>query len=71
MSVTDVGGDKRIFCGRPRSHQDRGPHGYVHLQSGSRQHGLGVGSMLYYGPAFYPQGDLIWGCIIASAWPWR
>ena len=28
--------------------------------------GLGVGSMLYYGPAFYPQGDLIWGCIIAA-----
>ena len=22
--------------------------------------------MLYYGPAFYPQGDLIWGCIIAG-----
>ncbi|HXG78212.1 MAG TPA: amino acid permease [Methyloceanibacter sp.] len=28
--------------------------------------GLGVGSILYYGPAFYPQGDLIWGCIIAG-----
>jgi hypothetical protein len=28
--------------------------------------GLGVGSMLYYGPAFYPQGNLIWGCIIAG-----
>ena len=24
--------------------------------------GLGVGSMLYYGPAFYPQGNLVWGC---------
>ena len=22
--------------------------------------------MLYYGPAFYPQGNLIWGCIIAG-----
>jgi amino acid transporter len=28
--------------------------------------GLGVGSMLYYGPAFYPQGDLVWGCVIAG-----
>ena len=28
--------------------------------------GLGVGSMLYYGPAFYPQGNLVWGCIIAG-----
>ncbi|MGB3020565.1 MAG: amino acid permease [Methyloceanibacter sp.] len=28
--------------------------------------GLGVGSMLYYGPAFYPQGNLIWGCVIAG-----
>ena len=28
--------------------------------------GLGVGSMLYYGPAFYPQGNLVWGCVIAG-----
>jgi amino acid transporter len=28
--------------------------------------GLGVGSILYYGPAFYPQGNLIWGSVIAG-----
>lgn len=28
--------------------------------------GLGVGTMLYYGPAFYPGGDLLLGCIIAG-----
>ena len=28
--------------------------------------GLGVGTMLYFGPAFYPGGNLILGCIIAG-----
>jgi APA family basic amino acid/polyamine antiporter len=28
--------------------------------------GLGVGTMMYYGPAFYPGGNLIWGCILAG-----
>jgi basic amino acid/polyamine antiporter, APA family len=68
MSVTDVGGgDKRIFL--------RKASGLIRTASlmdtfiydvGVVSIGLGVGSMLYYGPAFYPQGDLIWGCIIAG-----
>jgi basic amino acid/polyamine antiporter, APA family len=67
MSVTDVGGDKRIFL--------RKASGLIRTASltdtfiydiGVVSIGLGVGSMLYYGPAFYPQGDLIWGCIIAA-----
>lgn len=28
--------------------------------------GLGVGTMMYYGPAFYPGGDLLLGCLIAG-----
>lgn len=28
--------------------------------------GLGVGTMMYYGPAFYPGGNLLWGCVIAG-----
>jgi basic amino acid/polyamine antiporter, APA family len=28
--------------------------------------GLGVGTMMYYGPAFYPGGNLIWGSILAG-----
>lgn len=67
MSVTDVGGDKRIFL--------RKASGLIRTASltdtfiydiGVVSIGLGVGSMLYYGPAFYPTGDLIWGCIIAA-----
>ncbi|MEZ5827695.1 MAG: amino acid permease [Hyphomicrobiales bacterium] len=67
MSVTDVGGDKRIFL--------RKASGLIRTASGTDTFiynlgvvsiGLGVGSMLYYGPAFYPQGNLIWGCIIAG-----
>jgi amino acid transporter len=68
MSVTDVGGgDKRIFL--------RKASGLIRTASemdtfiynlGVVSIGLGVGSMLYYGPAFYPQGDLVWACIIAG-----
>jgi len=68
MSVTDVGGgDKRIFL--------RKASGLIRTASlmdtfiydvGVVSIGLGVGSMLYYGPALYPQGNLIWGCIIAG-----
>ena len=67
MSVTDVGADKRIFL--------RKASGLIRTASltdtfiynlGVVSIGLGVGSMLFYGPAFYPQGNLIWGCIIAG-----
>jgi amino acid transporter len=68
MSVTDVGeGDKRIFL--------RKASGLIRTASetdtfiydlGLVSIGLGVTSMLFYGPAFYPQGDLIWGSIIAG-----
>ena len=67
MSVTDVGADKRIFL--------RKASGLIRTASGTDTFiydlglvsiGLGVGSMLYYGPAFYPQGNLIWGCVIAG-----
>jgi basic amino acid/polyamine antiporter, APA family len=67
MSVTDVGADKRIFL--------RKASGLIRTASlldtfiynvGVVSIGLGVGTMLYYGPAFYPQGNLLWGCIIAG-----
>ncbi|MBE0634882.1 amino acid permease, partial [Candidatus Bipolaricaulota bacterium] len=67
MSVTDAAGDKRIFL--------RKASGLIRTASGTDTFvynlgvvsiGLGVGSMLYYGPAFYPQGDLIWGCVLAG-----
>ena len=67
MSVTDVSGDKRIFL--------RKASGLIRTASGTDTFiynlgvvsvGLGVGTLLYYGPAFYPQGDLLWGCVIAG-----
>ena len=67
MSITDVTGEKRIFL--------RKASGLIRTASGTDTFiynlgvvsiGLGVGTMLFYGPAFYPQGNLVWGCIIAG-----
>lgn len=67
MSVTDVGGDKRIFLRKASGLiRTAGLADTFIYNLGVVSIGLGVGSMLYYGPAFYPQGDLIWGCVIAG-----
>jgi amino acid transporter len=67
MSNTSAGGEQRIFL--------RKASGLIRSASltdvliydiGVVSVGLGVGTMMYYGPAFYPGGDLIWGCIIAG-----
>jgi basic amino acid/polyamine antiporter, APA family len=67
MSVTDVGADKRIFLRKASGLiRTAGLVDTFIYDLGLVSIGLGVGSMLYYGPAFYPQGDLIWGCVIAG-----
>ena len=67
MSVTDVGGDKRIFLRKASGLiRTAGLTDTFIYNLGVVSIGLGVGSMLYYGPAFYPQGNLVWGCIIAG-----
>lgn len=67
MSVTDVGGDKRIFLRKASGLiRTAGLADTFIYNLGVVSIGLGVGSMLYYGPAFYPQGNLIWGCVIAG-----
>jgi len=67
MSVTDVGADKRIFLRKASGLiRTAGLADTFIYDLGLVSIGLGVGSMLYYGPAFYPQGNLIWGCIIAG-----
>ncbi len=67
MSVTDVGADKRIFLRKASGLiRTAGLADTFIYNLGVVSIGLGVGSMLYYGPAFYPQGDLIWGCVIAG-----
>ena len=67
MAISDASGEKRIFL--------RKASGLIRTASGTDTFiynlgvvsiGLGVGTMLYYGPAFYPQGDLLWGCLIAG-----
>jgi len=67
MSVTDVSADKRIFLRKASGLiRTAGLADTFIYDLGLVSIGLGVGSMLYYGPAFYPQGNLIWGCIIAG-----
>ena len=67
MSVSDVGGDKRIFLRKASGLiRTAGLADTFVYNLGVVSIGLGVGSMLYYGPAFYPQGDLVWGCVIAG-----
>ncbi|MCJ7598868.1 MAG: amino acid permease [Methyloceanibacter sp.] len=67
MSVTDVGADKRIFLRKASGLiRTAGLADTFIYNLGVVSIGLGVGSMLYYGPAFYPQGDLVWGCVIAG-----
>jgi APA family basic amino acid/polyamine antiporter len=67
MSVTDMSGDKRIFLRKASGLiRTAGLADTFIYNLGVVSIGLGVGSMLYYGPAFYPQGNLIWGCVIAG-----
>ena len=67
MSVTDIGADKRIFLRKASGLiRTAGLADTFIYNLGVVSIGLGVGSMLYYGPAFYPQGNLIWGCVIAG-----
>ncbi len=67
MAISDAPGDKRIFL--------RKASGLIRTASGTDTFiynlgvvsiGLGVGTMLYYGPAFYPQGNLLIGCALAG-----
>lgn len=67
MSVSDMSGDKRIFLRKASGLiRTAGLADTFIYNLGVVSIGLGVGSMLYYGPAFYPQGNLIWGCVIAG-----
>jgi amino acid transporter len=68
MTITaDTGGDKRIFL--------RKASGLIRTASmfdtfvfniGLVSVGLGIATMMFYGPAFYPGGNLILGCILVA-----
>ena len=67
MSVTDVGGDKRIFLRKASGLiRTAGLHGHLHLQSRRRQYRSRRRLDAVLRPRLLPQGDLIWGCIIAG-----
>jgi amino acid transporter len=65
--MAEAGGEQRIFL--------RKASGLIRTASGTDTFiynlglvsvGLGVGSIMLYGPAFYPGGDLVWACILAG-----
>ncbi len=67
MTAENTTGEKRIFL--------RKASGLIRTASGADTFifnlgvvsiGLGVGSILFYGPAYYPGGDLIWACVMAG-----
>lgn len=67
MSLTDASGEKRIFL-RKASELIRTASGtdtFIY-NLGVVSIGLGVSAILYYGPAFYPTGNLLLGCVIAG-----
>ncbi len=64
----ETGGEQRIFL--------RKASGLIKTASGTDTFiynlglvsvGLGVASIMFYGPAYYPGGDLIWACLLAGA----
>ena len=67
MAISDASGEKRIFLRKASAliRTASGTDTFIY-NLGVVSIGLGVGTMLYYGPAFYPQGDLLWGCLIAG-----
>ena len=67
MSITDTGGEQRIFL-RKASGLIRTAGGldtFIY-NLGLVSVGLGVGSIMLYGPAYYPGGDLLWSCLLAG-----
>lgn len=69
MSTTSGtgGGEQRIFL-RKASGLIRAasPFDTFIFNIGLVSVGLGIGTMMYYGPAFYPGGNLVAGCILAG-----
>jgi amino acid transporter len=65
--MAQTGGEQRIFL--------RKASGLIRTASGTDTFiynlglvsvGLGVASILFYGPAYYPGGDLVWSCLLAG-----
>lgn len=68
MSIQDAGvGEKRIFLRRASGLiRTAGTLDTFIYNIGLVSVGLGVGTIMFYGPAFYPGGDLLWACVLAG-----
>ncbi|MEX0809346.1 MAG: amino acid permease [Dongiaceae bacterium] len=66
-STSGSGGEQRIFL-RKASGLIRTASSFDTFvyNTGLVSIGLGVGTMMFYGPAFYPGGDMLVGCILAG-----
>lgn len=67
MSISDTGGEQRIFL-RKASGLIKTAGGFDTFvyNLGLVSVGLGVASIVFYGPAYYPGGNLIVACLIAG-----
>lgn len=67
MSMSTGAGEQRIFLRKASGLiRTASPFDTFIFNIGLVSVGLGIGTMMYYGPAFYPGGDLVAGCIIAG-----
>lgn len=66
-TASDSGGEKRIFLRKASGLiRTAGPFDTFIFNIGLVSVGLGVGSILFYGPAYYPAGDLLWSCVMGG-----
>ena len=68
MSIQDAGvGEKRIFLRKASGLiRTAGTLDTFIYNIGLVSVGLGVGTIMLYGPAFYAGGDLLWSCVLAG-----
>ncbi len=67
-STSGSGGEQRIFLRKASGLiRTASPFDTFIYNTGLVSIGLGVGTIMYYGPAFYPGGDLLIGSLLAGA----
>jgi basic amino acid/polyamine antiporter, APA family len=68
MSITTgAGGEKRIFLRKASGLiRTASPFDTFVFNIGLVSVGLGIGTMMYYGPSFYPGGNLVVACLISG-----
>lgn len=65
--MADIGGEQRIFLRKASGLIRTASTGDTFIYNiGLVSVGLGVASILFYGPAFYPGGNLLWATVLAG-----